>query len=206
MAPAGCPVSDGGPTSAPGALHRDVRLAFMGAFIRNQGRPALSGHGWRATAPRLRGSKNFATPRTSQRQELRSAKTSRLSDCAALPERLTEALEARRQRCRPCAGMLGQGVDAAFDADRFLEMVLFPGNVFEDRRGWVPVGQVDMDLAHLAGMRHGREPVRMGDLDVLRDPGRPGRSKRTTQAPSSPALFRPHWHERRSARRFASPL
>jgi hypothetical protein len=54
--------------------------------------------------------------------------------------------------------------------------ILYPGNVFEDRRGRVPVGQVDMDLAHLAGMRHDREPVRIsevGDLDVFRDPGKP---------------------------------
>jgi hypothetical protein len=56
MAPAGCPVSDGGPMSALGAIHLNVRLALVGAFIRNDGRLALSVHGWRETALRLHGS------------------------------------------------------------------------------------------------------------------------------------------------------
>ena len=53
--------------------------------------------------------------------------------------------------------------------------VLDPRDVFEDRAGGVPVGQVHVHLAHVAGVRRDRQAVGMrqvGDADGLGEAAR----------------------------------
>jgi hypothetical protein len=55
-----------------------------------------------------------------------------------------------RPRRRPCAWLMRTAEVPVCDLGRLLEVVLDPGDVLQDRGCGVPVGEVDMDLAHLA--------------------------------------------------------
>src|SRR5262249_42418571 len=70
------------------------------------------------------------------------------------------------------AGHLRPDIMAVDDADRLGEGVLDPRDVFEHRRRGMPVGEVDMHLAHVADMGADGQAARMrrvGDLDVFGD-------------------------------------
>ncbi len=61
--------------------------------------------------------------------------------------------------------------------DRFLEVILDPGDVLENGCGWMPKRQVNMDLAHVTCVRRHRKTIReceIRDLDVLGDPAEAG--------------------------------
>ena len=61
--------------------------------------------------------------------------------------------------------------------DRLFEVILDPGNIFENGRSRVPVAQMHMHLAHLAGMRHHGQAMgerEIGNLNIFGDAAKPG--------------------------------
>ncbi|WP_424114437.1 hypothetical protein [Roseiarcus sp.] len=94
------------------------------------------------------------------------ARDRRAGGFSALVNGDREPLKGNVERRRARAGLLRPQERAVPNVRGFAEVILDPRDIFEQRRGWTPIGEIDMHLAHFAGVRGDRQPERARQIDA----------------------------------------